>query len=126
MRLHLNPEGSLFMAFGPRESMGRKVEVARERKGGYLGGGAEGRWASWGLRGARASAEEMHSKREIMARRCKVVLSDEWIRLRGGRVVGAWGSECGYRSGHWSGVALLSRRVEVPEQRENLHRRQVT
>ena len=35
MRLHLNPEGSLFMAFGPRESSrGRKVGAARERKGG--------------------------------------------------------------------------------------------
>ena len=34
MRLHLNPEGSLFMAFGPRESRGRKVGAARERKRG--------------------------------------------------------------------------------------------
>ena len=34
MRLHLNPEGSLFMAFSPRESRGRKVGAARERKGG--------------------------------------------------------------------------------------------
>ena len=44
MRLHLNPEGSFFMAFGPRESRGRKVGAARERKGGggYLGQGAEG------------------------------------------------------------------------------------
>ena len=53
----------------------------RERgRGGDLGQGAEGRWARWGMRGARASAEEMHSKRERMARRCNVVLSDEWIR----------------------------------------------
>ena len=34
MRVHLNPEGSLFMAFGPRESRDRKVGAARERKGG--------------------------------------------------------------------------------------------
>ena len=38
MRLHLNPEGSLFMAFGPRESRGRKVGAARER-GKKKGGG---------------------------------------------------------------------------------------
>ena len=77
----INPEGSLFMAFGPRESRDRKVGAARERKGGgYLGQGSEGRWARWGMRGARASAEEMHSKRERMTRRCNVVLSDEWIR----------------------------------------------
>ena len=38
MRLHLNPEGSLFMAFGPRESRGRKVGAARERKGGVTWG----------------------------------------------------------------------------------------
>ena len=34
MRQHLNPEGSLFMAFGPRESRGKKAGAARERKGG--------------------------------------------------------------------------------------------
>ena len=44
MRLHLNPEGSLFMAFGPRESRGRKVGAARERKrGGGVPGGRCGR-----------------------------------------------------------------------------------
>ena len=39
---------------------------------------------------------------------------------RGRVVVGVWGSECGYRNGHWIGMALLSRRVEVPEQRQNI------
>ena len=39
MRPNLNPEGSLFMAFSPRESRGRKVGAARERKGG---------WGTWG------------------------------------------------------------------------------
>ena len=39
--------------------------------------------------------------------------------MKRGRVnVGAWGYECGYRNGHWSGVALLLMRVEVPEQRQ--------
>ena len=38
---------------------------------------------------------------------------------KGRVVVGAWGYECEYRNGHWSGVALLSMRVEVPKQRQN-------
>ena len=79
--MHLNPEGSLFMAFGPRESRGRKVGAARERKGGGLPGARCGRkMGSLGTARSSPSAEEMHSKRERMARRCNVVLSDEWIR----------------------------------------------
>ena len=54
MRLHLNPEGSLFMAFGPRESRGRKVGAARERKGGGLPGARCGRKMS-SLGNARSS-----------------------------------------------------------------------
>ena len=42
------------------------------------------------------------------------------VSMKRGRViVGAWGCECRYRNGHWSGVALLSMRVEVPKQRQN-------
>ena len=80
MRLHLNPERSLFMAFGRRESRGRKVGAARERKGRGGVPGARYKRKMGSLRTARSSCICRGNALEKGENGINVVLSDEWIR----------------------------------------------